>query len=194
VIFLYFLCLITILLGIFVIISKNPIVSVLFLILLFSSVASYLILLDLTFIGLSYIIVYIGAVSILFLFILMLINVRTSELQSYTKNSLNLAIITGLVFNYLFSLFDDVAKYGNIYINTYNNMEEFIKNTWLKNLFSDFPLVTSQTWDKNLIENTNISSIGNIMYTTYNLWLIIASYILLLAMVGAIIITIKQKD
>lgn len=168
--------------------------SVLFLILLFSSVASYLILLDLTFIGLSYIIVYIGAVSILFLFILMLINVRTSELQSYTKNSLNLAIITGLVFNYLFSLFDDVAKYGNIYINTYNNMEEFIKNTWLKNLFSDFPLVTSQTWDKNLIENTNISSIGNIMYTTYNLWLIIASYILLLAMVGAIIITIKQKD
>jgi NADH-ubiquinone oxidoreductase chain 6 len=73
-------------------------------------------------------------------------------------------------------------------------MEEFIKNTWLKNLFSDFPLVTSQTWDKNLIENTNISSIGNIMYTTYNLWLIIASYILLLAMVGAIIITIKQKD
>jgi NADH-ubiquinone oxidoreductase chain 6 len=129
VVFLYFLCLITILFGIFVIISKNPIVSVLFLILLFSSVASYLILLDLTFIGLSYIIVYIGAVSILFLFILMLINVRTSELQSYTKNSLNLAIITGLVFNYLFSLFDDVTKYGNIYINTYNNIEEFIKNT-----------------------------------------------------------------
>ena len=128
-IFLYFLCLITILFGIFVIISKNPIVSVLFLILLFSSVASSLILLDLTFIGLSYIIVYIGAVSILFLFILMLINVRTSELQSYTKNSLNLAIITGLVFNYLFSLFDEVYKYGNIYISTENNMEEFIKNT-----------------------------------------------------------------
>ena len=194
-IFLYFLCLITILFGIFVIISKNPIVSVLFLILLFSSVASYLILLDLTFIGLSYIIVYIGAVSILFLFILMLINVRTSELQSYTKNSLNLAIITGLVFNYLFSLLDETSKYGNIYINTYNNIEEFIKNTWLKTLFSDFPLlVTSQTWDKNLIENTNISSIGNIMYTTYNLWLIITTYILLLAMVGAIVITIKQKD
>jgi len=195
VIFLYFLCLITILFGIFVIISKNPIVSVLFLILLFSSIASYLILLDLTFIGLSYIIVYIGAVSILFLFILMLINVRTSELQSHTKNSLNLAILTGLLFNYLFSLFDDVTKYGNVYINTYNNMEEFIKNTWLNILFSDFPLlVTSQTWDKNLIENTNISSIGNIMYTTYNLWLIITTYILLLAMVGAIIITIKQKN
>ena len=65
--------------GILVIISKNPIVSVLFLIGLFLSIASYLMVLGLNFIGLSYLLVYVGAVSILFLFILMLINVRLSE-------------------------------------------------------------------------------------------------------------------
>jgi NADH-ubiquinone oxidoreductase chain 6 len=77
---LYIFSLAAILCGILVIISKNPIVSVLFLIGLFSSIASYLIVLGLNFIGLSYLLVYVGAVSILFLFILMLINVRVSEL------------------------------------------------------------------------------------------------------------------
>src|SRR5690242_21818963 len=64
------LYIIAILLGIFVIVSKNPIVSVLFLIGLFLCIAAYLILTGLNFIGLSYLLVYIGAVSILFLFIL----------------------------------------------------------------------------------------------------------------------------
>src|SRR5579871_5215570 len=80
------ICLFSILSAIFVIISKNPIVSVLFLIGLFGGISSYLIMLGLSFIGLSYLIVYIGAVSILFLFILMLINIRISELQSNTSN------------------------------------------------------------------------------------------------------------
>jgi NADH-ubiquinone oxidoreductase chain 6 len=83
-----------------VIISKNPIVSVLFLIGLFLGLSCYLIMLGLNFIGLSYLLVYVGAVSILFLFILMLINVRVSELLSYTSNSIPLAIIIGIIFNY----------------------------------------------------------------------------------------------
>jgi NADH-ubiquinone oxidoreductase chain 6 len=54
--------------------------------------------------------------------------------------------------------------------------------------------VTSNSWDGNLAENSHITAIGNIMYTNYSLWLIISSFILLLAMVGAIVITIKQKN
>src|ERR1700712_454031 len=92
--------LISILCGILVIVSKNPIVSVLFLIGLFLSISSYLMVLGLTFIGLSYLLVYVGAVSILFLFILMLINVRISELLSNTSNSIPLAVIIILSFNY----------------------------------------------------------------------------------------------
>src|SRR5881275_1341541 len=94
------LYIIAILLGILVIISKNPIVSVLFLIGLFLSISAYLILTGLNFIGLSYLLVYIGAVSILFLFILMLINVRISELLSNTSNSIPLAILITISFNY----------------------------------------------------------------------------------------------
>jgi NADH-ubiquinone oxidoreductase chain 6 len=91
--------LLAILCGILVIISKNPIVSVLFLIGLFLSIASYLMILGLNFIGLSYLLVYVGAVSILFLFILMLINVRISELLSNTSNSIPLAIFITVSFN-----------------------------------------------------------------------------------------------
>lgn len=84
--------------GILVVISKNPIRSVLFLIGLFVSIAGYLVLLGLDFIGIAYLLVYVGAVSILFLFILMLINVRISELLSDTSNSIFLAILIAILF------------------------------------------------------------------------------------------------
>lgn len=193
----------SILCAILVIISKNPIVSVLFLIGLFAGISCYLIMLGLSFIGLSYLIVYIGAVSILFLFILMLINIRISELQSNTSNSIPLAIAIAIAFNYpLFQLLPyNIAILNNYYhlnnilynisgptLNYHSNKVQF-------NLYNDdIYFVTSKIWDGNLIENSHITSIGNIMYTNYNMWLILTSFILLLAMVGAIVITIKQKN
>ena len=88
----------SVLCGVFVIVSKNPIVSVLFLIGLFLNIAGYLIMLGINFIGLSYLLVYVGAVSILFLFILMLINVRISELVTDNNNSVPLAVMIGVIF------------------------------------------------------------------------------------------------
>jgi NADH-ubiquinone oxidoreductase chain 6 len=87
--------------GIVVITTKNPIGSLISLIGLFGVIAVYLILCGLTFIGFSYLIVYIGAVSILFLFILMLINIRSSELQSNNSNSIPLALFIVLLINYI---------------------------------------------------------------------------------------------
>jgi NADH-ubiquinone oxidoreductase chain 6 len=89
--------------GIFTIISKNPIVSVLYLILLFSNIACYLIFVGITFIGISYLLVYVGAVSILFLFILMLINIRVSELVSNSSNNIPLGIVAIATFFIPFS-------------------------------------------------------------------------------------------
>src|ERR1700712_5418204 len=94
-----FISLSSILCGILVIISKNPIVSVLFLIGLFLSISGYLMMLGINFIGLSYLLVYVGAVSILFLFILMLINVRISELVTENNNSVPLAIMISVIFS-----------------------------------------------------------------------------------------------
>jgi NADH-ubiquinone oxidoreductase chain 6 len=92
---------ISILFGIFTIISVNPIISVLFLIGLFVNISVLLILVGYNFIGLSYILVYVGAVSILFLFILMLINIRISEIISETANDVPLAILTVILFYYI---------------------------------------------------------------------------------------------
>ena len=200
--------LVAILSSILVIISKNPIVSVLFLIGLFLSIASYLMILGLNFIGLSYLLVYVGAVSILFLFILMLINVRISELLSNTSNSIPLAIFITISFNYPVY---QILPYSIASFNSYTvDLNNTLNDIWYNN-YSDFfnklfnlngakldngeiSFVTSKIWDGNLAETNHITSIGNIMYTSYSIWLILTSIILLLAMVGAIVITIKQKN
>ncbi len=164
--------------GVFVIISKNPVVSVLFLIGLFGNVASYLILIGFGFMGLAYLVVYIGAISILFLFILMLINIRISELQSNTRNTISLAITITIALNYpLFNLLPyDVAILSNnlndffffFYINKYN--PNYINNlNALDKSGEHISFVTSNMWDGNLAESGHITSIGSVLYTNYNM-------------------------
>jgi len=236
--------LLAILSGILVIVSKNPIVSVLFLVGLFLSIASYLMMLGLNFIGISYLLVYVGAVSILFLFILMLINVRISELLSNTRNGIALAIFILIAFYYtlypilpysiislnsVISFNSNTEKLDNTWNSNFNNTENVnytwnslisnteyvnhISNSIINKLSDSFLLrtdlfklngseayngeisfATSKVWDSNLAETSHITSIGNIMYTSYSIWLILTSIILLLAMVGAIVITIKPKN
>ena len=70
----------TILSSILVITSKNPVVAVIFLISLFINTAGYLILFGISFVGISYIIIYIGAITLLFLFIIMMINSRLLDI------------------------------------------------------------------------------------------------------------------
>lgn len=192
--------------GILIIINKNPIVSVIFLIGLFANISVYLILLGLTFIGLSYLIVYIGAVSILFLFILMLINIRTSELQSNNSNSVSLGLFITILSN--FTIFQILPYYTAI-LNSYTTKINTILYYLPWNKFSDIinyinknininnanvMFVSSNSWDNNMAETGHISALGNILYTSHNMWIFMASFILLLAMVGSIIITIKGKE
>ena len=162
--------------AILVITSKNPVISVLYLIGLFFNIACYLILKGIPFIGLSYLLVYVGAVSILFLFILMLINIRVSELSSNSSNSLLLVFSVSFIFiniiNPLISResYSEINEINEVYIATINNWE-------------NIPVNISQ-----------VHSLGNVLYTVYGIYIIIASIILLLAMVGAIVITIKQRN
>lgn len=192
--FLDILSLISIIFGIFILISKNPIVSVLFLIFLFSSVSIYLIMLGINFIGISYLLVYVGAVSILFIFILMLINIRISESLSATGNSIPLAIIITISFYYPLSKvisYNTVKTFDFLDINPRGLGDYFSIITQIFNSNIEISYVTSKNWDGTLAETTQITSLGNIMYSSYAIWLLITSIILLLAMVGAIVITIK---
>lgn len=187
--FLDLLAIISIFLGIFIIVTKNPIISVLYLILLFACISCYLIFIGIKFIGISYLLVYVGAVSILFLFILMLINIRVSELISDTNNNIPLAIITIIAFFVPFSNLMPDAKTKLSGIGTeFNDLIQDVTNA------KQITYVTSKNWDGSLVDITDIMSIGNIMYTSYSIWLLITSIILLLAMVGSIVITIKQKS
>jgi NADH-ubiquinone oxidoreductase chain 6 len=202
-----FISIISILCGIFVIVSKNPIVSVLYLIGLFLSISCYLILLGISFIGLSYLLVYVGAVSILFLFILMLINIRISELLSNTRNSIPLGIMIIIALNIpIYQILPNNILLDNIYTYVYpNNLNYLFYNNFFYYFFitilnlksnkenNNIYNISNIIWDGNLSESSDIATIGNIIYTSYSIWLILTSIILLLAMVGAIIITIKQK-
>lgn len=210
--FLFFLSLICIFFGVSTIITKNPILSVLFLIGLFFSVSIYLMMLGLYFIGLSYLLVYVGAISILFIFILMLINVRISELLTEGRNSLPLAVIAVLSFNfsvnvalpYSVYVFDIISSYITYVVRVLYNTIFLASDVSISKLvFEDTvsgisPLeianVNSKSWDTLLVETSHITSIGNILYTGLFILLIITSLILLLAMVGTIVITIKKKN
>lgn len=181
----------SILFGILTIVNKNPIISVLFLIGLFINISSLLIIIGFTFIGLSYILVYVGAVSILFLFILMLINIRISELSDETNNDIPLAILVVMLFFYIVRqiLPSNILNLNQfIYLNKNNieQIEDFV-------ITEEIVQASSKSWDTNLVDVTHITGIGNVIYTNYAIWLIITSIILLLGMVGSIVITIKQK-
>lgn len=201
--------LLSIFFGVWIIIAKNPVISVLFLIGLFFTISLYLMMLGLYFIGLSYLLVYVGAVSILFIFILMLINVRVSELVTEGKNSIPLAITSVLCFNitvstilpYCVSTFDIFTSfilysyrfiYNKLFLGSYDNVNEKAFKQIIS-MEQEVASVNSKSWEGSLIESNHISSIGNILYTNLFILLIITSLILLLAMVGTIIITVRKK-
>lgn len=155
IVFLDAIALLSVVFGILIIVTKNPVFSVLFLILLFSHISLYLIFISLVFLGLSYLLVYVGAVSILFLFILMLINIRVSELISDTNNNIPLALVVLLSFYIpLIRILPDSGKMNTYFYNSDT------KNTQVS-------YVSSKSWDSNLVDITDITSIGNVMYTSH---------------------------
>jgi len=170
--------------SVMVIINVNPIISILYLIALFLSVSIYLIIIDVIFLGLSYLLVYIGAVSILFLFILMLIDIRISELQEKSNNSVFLSIIIGIILLNIFNIYNNKnILLNNKYIN--DNVYNIIINN------NNINFISYNNWNSSINENYDLISIGNILYTSHSIFIILALLILLLAMVGAIKINIK---
>jgi len=129
----------------------------------------------------------------------MLIDIRISELQNNTNNSIPLSILIAISLNYILY---KLLPYGIAILNSYsyfnNLLYIFILNELINIdiIYNNILLlfVSSKMWDGNIAtESNHISSIGNIMYTNYNVWLILSCLILLLAIVGAIVITSKNS-
>ncbi len=185
--------------SVLVITSKNPVIAVIFLISLFINAAGYLILLGIGFIGISYIIIYIGAITVLFLFVIMLLNIKLSEIietrTQYTKN-LPLAFAIASLFIYEFFTiipfsFNDISIISYV-LNLISHINVFIINngtTPVDNYNIVFNTINPTIPDITFAPFLQIQSIGHMLYTFGFSWLIITSVILLLSMVAPIFIS-----
>lgn len=177
----------TLLAGVFSITSKNPVVSVLFLISTFVLAACYLIINGINFIALSYIIVYVGAIAILFLFVVMMINIKITDTletgNQYTKIlPLGLTIVTFFIWIF-FSVIPFIFNQKLVIFLSNNSIIEAVSK--ITNFNRDIILHQADILSNNYQQ---IDSIGFSLYVYGAIPLIICSIILLLAMFSAIII------
>ena len=185
--------------GVFTITSKNPVISILFLISVFVQAAIYLILTGVNFIGLAYIIIYVGAIAVLFLFVIMMLNINLSEIletdNQYTKN-LPLAIAIGFLFIYNFSnilsfqFFSDLNIQENSYLLFLKSNDLWENLNFNSNILSNLSLHS----DLQLIDITQIKILGYILYTYSSVLLIALGIILLLSMFATIIISKNDSN
>ena len=152
-----------------VITSRNTVNSVFFLILDFISVGCLFIMVGAEFLGMIILIVYVGAVAVLFLFVVMMLNVAEQK-QSWFVGKKSTHIPTGLIVSVLVFLELLVVVGGWKYKNNF---------------------MSSSTLEISKISNTH--QIGLVMYTDYILYFQLAGIILLLSMIGAILLTFRQR-
>ena len=163
----FILSIIIIISSFLVIISKNPIHSVLFLILVFFNSAILFLFSNAEFLAMVLLIVYIGAVAVLFLFVVMMLDINITKLRQSLLNYLPIGILIGSII--FLELFYVVSKSNFIFIE-----ENVIEN------------ISNQA-----INNTKI--IGNFLYTDYFLLFQLSGLILLVAMIGAILLTLRKR-
>jgi NADH-ubiquinone oxidoreductase chain 6 len=191
----------TIISSVLVITSQNPVISVVYLISVFINAAGYLILSGIGFLGLSYIIVYVGAITVLFLFVIMMINISLTDIidtgKQYTKN-LPLVFVVGSLF--LFEMFNILPfsfnnVYGlNIIFDTITNFNLFILKNDKLNFFNNIHTTYQSNFaDTTFISFSQIEAIGQLIYTYAAILLIICSIILLLSMIAPIFISLNKK-
>lgn len=186
--------------SVLVITSKNPVIAVIFLISVFVNSAGYLILKGAGFIGISYIIVYVGAIAVLFLFVIMMINIKLTDIlesgSQYTKN-LPLALAIGSLFIYeIFTIlpftFNNVSAIST-FLDIFTNLNTLLVNSDLNSLSTVYTSYNPVIADTNFVSFLQIQSIGQTLYTYGAFLLIITSVILLLAMVAPIFISSNKK-
>ena len=168
-VFFYFFSIIAIFSSLMVITSRSTVNSVFFLILDFISVGCLFIMVGAEFLGMIILIVYVGAVAVLFLFVVMMLNVAEQK-QSWFIGKKSTHIPSGLIVSVLIFLELLVVIGGWKYKD---------------NLMSSSTLSISKT--------TNTHELGSVMYTDYILYFQLAGIVLLLAMIGAILLTFRER-
>jgi len=154
-----------------VILLRNPVHSVLFLILAFVSAAGLFVLLGAEFLAMLLVIVYVGAVAVLFLFVVMMLDVDFTALRRGALDYLPVGIAVGLVF------FVELVMMA-------------IAGSGAFGTAAGRPVVEPSLPPG---VDTNTEALGLVLYTKYVLWFQVAGLILLTAMIGAIVLTLRHK-
>ena len=155
--------------SLMVISTKNPVHSVLFLILAFLNAAGIFVILHAEFLAMILIIVYVGAVAVLFLFVVMMLDIKTTIEKSNILQYLPIGLFIGFVF---------IAELVIVLINT-------------KLELSNMQILSNPL--NNFAELSNTKAIGSILYTDYILHFQLAGVILLVAMIGSIVLTLRER-
>ena len=171
-IFFYFFSIIAILSAIMVVVSRNTVHAVFFLILDFISIGCLFIMVGAEFLGMMMLIVYVGAVAVLFLFVVMIMNVSEQKLSWLRGTRKSNHIPIGLIISFVILLELIVVVGGWKYKSNFFN-------TQTVNIESGL---------------TNTHQIGNVMYTDYIHLFQISGIVLLLAMIGAIVLTYRKRE
>ncbi|MFL2886761.1 MAG: NADH-quinone oxidoreductase subunit J [Candidatus Pelagibacter sp.] len=171
-IFFYIFSFIAIFSAIMVTVSKNTVHSVFFLILDFISISCLFIMIGAEFLGMIMLIVYVGAVAILFLFVVMMLNVAQQKNEWFSSNISSTHIPIGLLVSLI--IFSELI----IVIGGWKYKPNLVDSINIK--------INS--------EITNTESIGNVIYTDYIHLFQLSGIILLVAMIGAIVLTFRERS
>lgn len=162
-----FFCLLLVISAIISSFSSSPVESVLFLIFSFYLSACMLFFFNVDFLGLTYVVVYVGAVAVLFLFIIMMLDIKAKE----TFFSRNKFIIYTLVALFIYLIYMLISLlFENIYFTEYDINRDMLIDTF-----------------------SNIEVFGQVLYNYYTAYFLLAGIILLIALVGCIYITIDHN-
>ncbi|MGB5947865.1 MAG: NADH-quinone oxidoreductase subunit J [Parvibaculum sp.] len=153
--------------GFMVIASRNPVHSVLFLILAFFNAAALFVLMGAEFIALLLVIVYVGAVAVLFLFVVMMLDIDFNELRQGFLQYLPFGGLIGII------LLIELILVGAAWVIT--------------------PEASAVAASPVVANVTNTRALGQVLYTQYVLLFQVAGLVLLVAMIGAIVLTLRHR-
>lgn len=157
--------------GVMVVTARNPVHAVLFLILAFFNAAGLFVLLGAEFLAMALVVVYVGAVAVLFLFVVMMLDVNFQQLREGAARYLSIGAMVGL------ALLAELA------------LMLFIGGTSIGDLEVSGAALPTPPADQ--VENTR--ALGRIIYTDLFVLFQVAGLILLVAMIGAIVLTLRQR-
>jgi len=178
--FFYLFSTLSIIFSFFVIISKNPIHSILSLILVFFNAAALLILLGAEFLAMLFVIVYVGAVAVLFLFVIMMLNIKTSNLSISMYRYLPISILFGSVF------------FSELFVIFYFDLVSISTDSIISAI--DFNSIYFNSWANSVYPLNNVFALGQLLYTYFSYLFIVSGIILLVSMIGAISLTLHRRN